>query len=84
MASLRGSWARASLAIAAAGLVVTGVAAIALAVSVARRVVTPPTVREEDVRILAVDERAGTVTLAPTPETVVPGRYGMWFSRDAG
>ena len=69
MASLRGSWARASLAIAAAGLVVTGVAAIALAVSVARRVVTPPTVREEDVRILAVDERAGTVTLAPTPET---------------
>lgn len=84
MARLRGSWARASLAIAAAGLVVTGAAAIALAVSVARRVVTPPTVREEDVRILAVDERAGTVTLAPTPETVVPGRYGMWFSRDAG
>ena len=84
MSSLRGAWARASLAIAAVGLAVTGAAAVALAVSVARRVVTPPTVREEDVRILAVDERAGTLTLAPTPETVVPGRYGMWFSRDAG
>lgn len=84
MSRPRGSWARASLAIAAAGLVVTAAAALALAVSVARRVVTPPTVREEDVRILAVDERAGTLTLAPTPETVVPGRYGMWFARDAG
>ncbi|MER3390055.1 MAG: prolyl oligopeptidase family serine peptidase [Microcella sp.] len=84
MPSGRGSWARASLAVAGAGLVVTGAAAVALAVSVARRVVTPPTVRPEDVRILSVDERAGTLTLAPTPETVVPGRYGMWFSRDTG
>jgi len=84
MPTTRGSRARALLAIAAVGLIATSAAAIALAVSVARRVVTPPTVRPEDVRILAIDERAGTLTLAPTPETVVPGRYGMWFSRDSG
>jgi alpha-beta hydrolase superfamily lysophospholipase len=73
-----------SFAAVAAALMATGLGALALAVAVARRVVTPPTVREENVRILAVDESGGTITLAPTPETVVPGRYGMWFDRDSG
>jgi len=76
--------AQASLAVVAAGLMATGVSAIGLAVAVARRVVTPPTVREEDVRLLSVDAAAGTITLAPTAETVVPGRYGMWFTHDTG
>ncbi len=74
----------AALAATVAVVVGAGVSALALAVVVARRVVTPPTIREEDVRIIAVDVHRGTITLEPTAETVVPGRYGMWFERDSG
>ena len=65
------------------GLVVAGtVAAAALASVVARRVITPPRVREEDIRILAFDET--TITLSATTDTLTRGRYGLWFSGDSG
>ena len=65
------------------GLAVAGaVAAAALASVVARRVITPPRVREEDIRILAFDET--TITLSATPDTLTRGRYGLWFSGDTG
>lgn len=51
-------------------------------VAVARKVVTPPRVREQDLRILAVD--ADTVTLSATKDTLTPGEYSLWFSRDTG
>ena len=51
---------------------------------VARNVVTPPRKRKQDVAILAVDREAGTVRLGRTPDTVVPGRYSLWFDDDRG
>jgi uncharacterized protein len=60
-----------------AGLgVVTGV--------MARRIVTPPTRREEEARILAVDLEAGTITLRADADSVLPGDYSLWFEGDTG
>lgn len=67
----------------AAGLVLAGtVAAAALASVVARRVVTPPRKREQDIRVLGYSR--STITLSPTIDTLTPGRYGLWFSGDSG
>ncbi|MCC4907310.1 S9 family peptidase [Microbacterium sp. cx-59] len=49
----------------------------AVALRVARRVVTPAA-RRADTRILAVDPSAQTVTLERTPDTELPGRYGLF------
>ncbi|GAA1349068.1 alpha/beta hydrolase [Falsarthrobacter nasiphocae] len=49
----------------------------------ARQVVTPARQRVPDTEILAVIESAGggrQIVLGATPETVVPGRYGLWFA----
>lgn len=43
----------------------------------ARRVVTPAR-RLPDTRILALDTAAQTITLARTPDTELPGRYGLF------
>jgi uncharacterized protein len=68
----------------AAGAV--GVAATGLAAYFARRVVTPDRRRPDDVAIHDVDLEATppTVTLGATPETTVPGRYGLWWDSGAG
>lgn len=72
------------VALGVAGLAVSGVVATAtLALMVARRIVTPP-VKRDDVRIYAVDLVDGLIVLAANAETVVPGRYGLWFGGDSG
>ncbi|MHC3000265.1 alpha/beta hydrolase family protein [Microbacterium sp. HJ5] len=48
-------------------------------VHMARRVVTPA-VRLPDTRILSLDTAAQTITLARTPDTELPGRYGLFTS----
>lgn len=48
----------------------------------ARKIVTPPTTRVDDVRILAVD--AATITLSRTMDSLTPGRYSFFFSKDTG
>lgn len=63
---------------------VTGAAAAVLAVVFARKVVTPPTRREQDLRILGVDAAAGEITLAANEEARMRGRYGLWFEHDSG
>ena len=55
-----------------------------VALRVARDVVTPPRRRKEDVAILDVDRTAGTITLGRSADTVVPGRYSLWFDHDRG
>ncbi len=55
-----------------------------VALRVARNVVTPPARRRYDIEVLAVDLVAGTVTLSRTDDTVVPGRYSLWFDGDRG
>ena len=44
--------------------------------------VTPPRRREEDIRVIAVT--ADTVTLSATKDSLLPGRYGLWFDRGSG
>lgn len=74
----------------ASGLVLAGVSlgtALAggiLAAAMARTVVTPPRGRVQDIRILAVDRGAGTVTLNATADAVLDGDYSLWFSADTG
>ncbi len=69
----------------ASGAAVVGAAvggSLATATYFARRVLTPDQRRPDDTRILAVD--GDEVTLAVSPETVVPGRYGLWLDGGAG
>ncbi|WP_223690740.1 alpha/beta hydrolase family protein [Leifsonia poae] len=51
---------------------------------VARTVITPVRKRPQNQSIRAVDDEAGTVTLKDTPDSAVPGRYGLWFDDDTG
>ena len=57
-------------------------AAAALTVRVARKVVTPPTAREEDITVIAVAE--STIALTATKDSLLPGRYGLWFDQGDG
>jgi pimeloyl-ACP methyl ester carboxylesterase len=61
----------------------TLVSSVGAAAYFARRVLTPDRRRPDDTHILAVGDD-GTVTLGVTPETVVPGRYGLWLDRETG
>lgn len=72
----------AALVLGVSGAALLGGALVAL--RVARNVVTPPRRRKEDVAILAVDRAAGWIRLGRTPDTVVPGRYSLWFDHDRG
>lgn len=56
----------------------------ALSALVARTVLIPPSRREDDIRILGVDVGAGTITLSATEDSMLPGRYSLWFSGDSG
>jgi len=74
---------------AAAGAIAGGALAATAAASslgaaayFARRVLTPDRRRPDDTSILTVER--DTVTLDVTPETVVPGRYGLWLDREHG
>ncbi len=76
VAALRGAAAGGALAL-ATGALTSGAAAY-----FARRVVTPERHKPDDVEVLSVG--AGTVTLRATPETVAPGRYGLWLAGGSG
>jgi pimeloyl-ACP methyl ester carboxylesterase len=51
-------------------------------VKVARQVVTPPRTKEEDLRVIAVT--ASTITLSANKDSLLPGRYGLWFDGGDG
>jgi dienelactone hydrolase len=63
-------------------LAATAIAGGALSVVFARTILTPPSKRDEDLRILGHD--ASTVTLSPSIDAMTPGLYSMWFAQDAG
>ncbi|WP_245723666.1 alpha/beta hydrolase family protein [Paramicrobacterium humi] len=50
----------------------------AVVTAVARRVVIPVPTRPLDARVLSAAPRQRTITLAATPDTLLPGRYGLW------
>lgn len=60
------------------------VATAAVSVIVARKVIVPPSRREEDVAIRAVDLEAGLVELESTADSRLPGEYSFWFTRESG
>lgn len=70
--------------ISAVGLAAGAASVAGVTLLVARRVVTPPSRATQDIRVIAVDSDGGTITLTEHPESVVDGRYGLWFDRDAG
>jgi pimeloyl-ACP methyl ester carboxylesterase len=68
-----------------AGLAIGAVAVTALVTAnVARRVVTPARAFVYDIPIVSVARDHSTITLGVTKESVVPGRYSLWFSGDSG
>ena len=67
---------------AGSAMAATALTGVVLAVLFARTVLTPPKSREEDLRILSFDD--STVTLSPSIDAMTPGRYSLWFARDAG
>ena len=70
-------------AVAAGSVAAAGaLSSLSAAAYFARRALTPDRQRPDDTHILGVDE--GTVTLGVTPETVVPGRYGLWLDGGSG
>ncbi len=66
----------------AAALFAVAAMASAVALRMARRVVTPSR-RIPDTRIVDIDVPAQTITLARTPDTVLPGRYGLFTTGSA-
>lgn len=71
--------------LACGGAVLIGAAGSVLStVLVARVVVTPPRRRSQETHILAVDTESKTITLRRDADNDLPGRYGLWFSRDTG
>jgi hypothetical protein len=67
----------AGAAVGATTAVASGAGSLAAAAYFARRVLTPDRQRPDDVVVRAAGST--TVTLGITPETVVPGRYGLWI-----
>ena len=61
---------------------ITGITIGVVAVIFARMVVTPPRKREEDVRILSVEDK--TIVFSATLDSLTPGSYSFWFRRDLG
>lgn len=70
--------------IAAGAAVLAAGAALSVMARIARTVVTPPRRREYDIRVLGYDDSHSTVTLSITPDTTLPGRYGLYFDQDRG
>lgn len=64
--------------------VVAGAAVAAISAITARTVVTPPSRRDDDIRILGFDADAAEITLSATPDSLLPGAYSLWFSGDSG
>ncbi|GAA5151623.1 alpha/beta fold hydrolase [Microbacterium pseudoresistens] len=64
------------LLVAGGAVVVAGAAVAGLVMSVARRVVTPSE-RVTDTEVLSIDTSAQVVALGRTPDTQLPGRYGL-------
>ncbi|MGJ0388268.1 alpha/beta hydrolase [Microbacterium sp. CGR1] len=74
---------RHAVALLVPALLALGAAMALLVLSIARRVVIPAK-RPADAEILAVDTGAQTIELTRTPDTELPGRYGLFTSGTYG
>jgi pimeloyl-ACP methyl ester carboxylesterase len=66
----------------ASAVAVGGVTALGAAAYFARKVLTPDRQRPDDTQILGVGD--SSVVLDLTPDTLMPGRYGLWLDGAAG
>ncbi|WP_432546238.1 alpha/beta hydrolase [Kineococcus sp. SYSU DK004] len=69
-------------AVSTAALALGAAAATGVAAAFARAVVTPARHKPDDLEVLQVGPRR--VVLTVTPDTVVPGRYGVWTEAGRG
>lgn len=76
-----GSFAAVTGTIAVVGAVV---GALGAAAAVARGVVTPPREKPEEVVVHSVDRGAQRIRLSRTRESLLPGRYSLWFDGGHG
>jgi uncharacterized protein len=74
--------ATAGAAVGVTSAVASGAGSLAAAAYFARKVLTPDRQRPDDVVVRATG--ASSVTLTATPETLVPGRYGLWIDNGFG
>src|SRR5690606_25817484 len=74
---------RHAVALVVPALFALGAAVALLVFSIARRVVTP-SARAADTELLAVDTGAQTIELVRTPDTELPGRYGLFTTGTHG
>jgi pimeloyl-ACP methyl ester carboxylesterase len=73
----------AAVGTAAAGAgALSAAAAVSAAAYFARKVLTPDLLKSDDTQILGIED--DSVSLGLTPETVQPGRYGLWFDGGQG
>lgn len=72
-----------AVAITAIGVVITALSGL-ITIVMARRVVTPPQIRDDDVKILDVDLECDEIVLAASDESTMRGRYSLWFERGTG
>lgn len=75
---------RHAVAFAVPAAIAAGAAAGAAAVLATARRVVMPSVRRNDTQILAVDTGAQTIELSRTPDTELPGRYGLFTTGTYG
>lgn len=74
-----------AVAVGTGALILAAATAAGVLVSVmARTVVSPPRKNLDDIRVITSDPDAGTLTLQATPDSLLPGTYGFWFSGDTG
>lgn len=74
----------AGAAIALGGAVGTAIGIAAITAVFARTVVTPPQSRNEDTRVLAVNDEAHEIVLSDTNDARLPGEYSLWFDGGRG
>jgi len=69
----------------AGGIALVAAASAAYAVArVARTVITPVRRRPQREFVRDVDEALGAITLKRTPDSAMPGRFGLWFGSESG
>lgn len=68
----------------AGAAVLTAGGSVGIASYFARKLVTPERSRRDDAVIVACDEDADTITFKPSPESLAPGHYGLYWDQESG
>ncbi|MBX3103571.1 MAG: alpha/beta fold hydrolase [Cryobacterium sp.] len=75
---------RAILAVGFGAILALSVSLVSMATRIARMVIVPPKVRDQDAVVLGVNIERSTITFRKSYSTQLPGKYGFWFDGDSG